>query len=327
MMNRDKRPLLPTGVLALLLAVLLAGCSADTDTPQGEPVPVAFSLAFNKPSTRSTLDNIWPDNTEISVSDGTTIYTYKTGANSSAGASGEATELLPVNNAFYWTINDPSLRFSAWYPAATGATGGITVAENQGALAEAAYNAYDLLYSSPIAVAFRETVALKLHHQMARVIVIVSTSLTENKETVTSVSFGGGHLGLTGTITTFSTTGENGSTVWSVADEGKSITMRTRPADTDTERYIYAYECMLPPQKNDTKVNLVSVATSGAAEGNRTYNYQSTFDLKAGYLYTYNLVLSEQGTIKLATVRVEDWDGTPVDVDNTATIPDNNYPD
>lgn len=315
-------------MLSLLLSSLLTGCSSDTEERLEQGEPVSFSIEFCKPSTRSTIDNIWPDNTEITVYNGTDKHNYKTGANSSAGTSGAATALTPVSEAFYWTINNPNWQFSAWYPAGTTATTSMTVAEDQSAVSADDYNAYDILYCSPAAAAFKETIPLHFHHQMARVIVIVSSSLTEQKETVTSVAFGGNKLGLTGTITTPSTTGENGTTVWSVEEsiKTKSITMRPRAADTDTERYLYAFECMVVPQTYASDTGVVYLTTTGSTDGNRSYTYTSTFDLKAGYQYIYNLVLSEQGTIKLATVQVEDWDDTPVNVDNTATIPDNNYP-
>ena len=344
--------------LALLLSAIAVGCtSVETiDSRQETPRPVAFSLQTAPTVTTraaSTLDNLWPSATVISISNGTNVYNYQTAAESSS--TDDAVTLSPVSSIFYWPVDDPGWSFSAWYPATASptststATASITVNADQTetTTSEATYKSYDLLYCPPTTATFWATVPLVFHHQMARVIVMINSDGTEGhdemvgsetvrkKEVVTNVALGGtNRLGLTGTITTFSTTGANGSTVWNVATKGACITkMRPLASHTNAASNLYAFECILPPQKDETAdAPLIDITTSGAEDHNhqlitRTYTYKSAFDYKAGYQYTYNLAISEQGTVTLDRVKVEGWDATVVGVSADADYPNNSYPE
>ena len=341
-MNRKTHTHLATSALMLLLTLIATGCSFDEvieqQKQQDQRMAVSFAPSFNQVSTRAktTLDNIWPDGTEISISNGLgKTYTYK-----AETASGEATALVPVTDIIYW--ENPRVKFSAWYPVATVAPTNHSVAADQSAgqhgLDNLAYQKQDLLYCPPEITTFTyqqlTPITLTFHHQLARVIVKVNSSFTEgqypNKEKVESIVFGGGQLGLTGDITP-STTGENGTTGWTITDsKNSSITMRNVSVESEVTDNLYTFECMVLPQKSDSETNLIVVSTSGSVDsdvngGKRTYTYKSAFDLKSGYQYTYNLVVSEQGSITFATVEVEDWETGPTVV-NDATIPDNSYP-
>lgn len=326
---RLKKSIYQSGLtFAFLLILLSAACTSDhLDVSQEKGEPVVFALSFNNTVTRAvTMDNLWPANTEVTISNGTNIN-FTTGASPSTTSS-VATSLAPVGDAnFIWPTTDPSWSFSAWYPAGSSPVTSQTVAADQSSLTESQYNAYDLLYCPPLAVGFRQKpVTLNFLHQMSRIVVIVNSSYTENKETVTGVQFGDGHIALTGNITTQPTTWANGTTVWSQGTQNSTITMRPNAAMTNASSHVYGFECMVPPQSYATEIShLLAISSTGATEGNRTYYYGASFNMQAGYQYTYNLLISEQGVITLATVKVTDWTtGTPVS--NTATIPDKSYP-
>ncbi len=344
--------------LALLLTAIAMGCtSVETiESRQEAPRPVSFSLQMAPTvATRaaSTLDNLWPSGVAISISNGTNVYNYTTAAESSS--ADVAVALSPVSSIFYWPVDDPTWSFTAWYPATASPTStstapaSITVNADQttATTSDDVYKSYDLLYCPPTAATFWATVPLVFHHQMARVIVIINSDGTEGheetvsnetvrkKEVVTNVALGGtNRLGLTGSITTFSTDGTNGSTVWNVATKDACITkMRPLASHTNATSNLYAFECILPPQKDETAdAPLIDITTSGAEDHNhhliaRTYTYKSAFDYKAGYQYTYNLAISEQGTVTLDRVKVEGWDATVVGVSADADYPNNSYPE
>lgn len=326
-------------ILPLMLSVLTAGCSTD-QTESQESVPVVFSSQLGASVTRGISDNIWPDNTKISVFNGTDTYTYQTVAGSSALASGEAAAIKPITaangSAFFWPINapTPAWQFSAWYPMADTAPSSLTVSDNQTAtnLPEAEYANYDILYCPAVTSTFRQAVPLVFYHQAARVIVRVNSSFTEGREVVESMTFGGGRLALSGTLTP-GTSGEGGTAAWTTTGTTtNTITMRDRSTEEGKALCNYVFECILPPQSNTTVTGqeLIKMTTSGGTDDlgapeARTYTHKDVFDLKAGYLYTYNLIISEKGTITLSTVKVVPW-SDPISVPNTAVIPDNNYP-
>lgn len=360
-MNRKNPPLIIGFMLSLLLATVSAGCSSDVDESHEQRVPVSFSTSFFKVSTtRSTLDNIWPNNFQITISDGTgKTYTYQTADNSSELASGATSSLKPVTDAIYW--DNPTVVFSAWAPAGgTAAPASWTVPADQSILdnsdpdnpkgiSDAAYLANDLLYCPPEITTFTfqqsTPIHLQFHHELARIIVRINSSYTEGheetvdevtvtkKEVVENVAFGGNRLALSGTIT-HSTTGANGSTTWALPEtKNLSITkMRPLASLTNASNNVYAFECIVIPQANTTTTDaLIDITTSGAEDHThtlvaRTYTYKSAFEFKSGYQYTYDLAISEQGTVTLDRVKVQDWDGTVVAVDNGAVIPANSYP-
>lgn len=350
-------------LLSLLLSVLLVACSSDiSEEVQGHDEPVAFSLAFCQVKTRATtLDNIWPNGSVITISNGSNVYNYRTKSNSAGAEAGTMVQLEPAStNYFFWPSTNQNWQFKAWYPATSNPTStstrtsGITVNANQtvydatnntSGITDAVYQGYDLLYSEYNSTStYRATVPLQFHHQMTRVIVQVNSDFTEGheevidnvtvrrKEVVKSVSFGGERLKLIGTITEFSTTGENGSTTWSVSGSSTSINMRPLTALSNPSNNLYVFECILPPQSDsDTNGLLVTITTSGAEDHEhnlieRTYKYYNSFSLQSGYQYTYDLAVSEQGTITLDRVKVEGWDSTVAEVDNEAVIPGKSYP-
>lgn len=360
-MNRKNNPLIIGFMLSLLLAILSVGCSSDIDESQEQRVPVSFSTSFFKVSTatRSTLDNIWPNNFQVTISDGTgKTYTYQTADNSSTLASGEETTLKPVTDVIYW--DNPTVVFSAWAPARDILPAGWTVPADQSILnntdpdnitgiSDAAYLANDLLYCPPEITTFyfqqSTPILLQFHHELARIIVRINSNYTEGheetvgtekvtkKEVVENVAFGGNRLALSGTIT-HSTTGVKGSTTWALPEtKNLSITkMRPLASLTNASNNVYAFECMVIPQANATATDpLIDITTSGAEDHThtlvaRTYTYKSAFEFKSGYQYTYDLAISEQGTVTLDRVKVEDWDATVVPVNNGAVIPPNSYP-
>lgn len=319
-------------LLAALPMLMLTGCSADTadESPSVDArQPVNFSIAFGQATTRadvSTLDNIWPDESVVSISNGTNIYNYKTADNSSSLASGVRTSLSPVSDIFYWPVDDPHWSFTGWFPAGESPTISIEVSADQrsSAVDDAAYRAYDLLYCPPTAATFAgfSTVALEFHHMLSRVVVEVNTTLT-NGEYVTNIAFGGGQIGLAGSYEPPTASG-NGQAVWTISDgKGKTVShMREQSSGSK----LYTYECILPPQKSEGSIpGLVTITTGGSDEGERTYKYKKALELKAGYEYHYKLSISQQGVISLVTLQVIDWTSGG-EVNNTATIPANNYP-
>lgn len=345
----------------LLLAGVLAGCSFDKElVNERAGTDVAFTMQFGGTATRATtLDNIWPDNSEIyikSTSEASTplaseTYKYKTAANSSSAASGAAVVLTPVAGTFRWPDVDPEWKFTAWYPATSDSepTTGITVKADQSAVSgstgidDATYLSYDLLYCPPTTATYPNPnvvpVNLVFFHQMARVIVTVNSSSTEQKESVDKIEFGGGRVKLAGTITnleSLTTSDNNGATTWTTSGTGSTITMRDKTTRNETthkaDGNIYTFECILPPQSDGTATTeLIKITTSGAKDADnngiaRTYTYKNGYTLQAGYQYTYSLNISEKGSITISTVKVEGW-SSPTNVNNTATIPSNSYPD
>lgn len=349
-MNRKNNPLIIGFMLSLLLAMLSVGCSSDIDESQEQRVPVSFSTSFFKVSTtRSTLDNIWPNNFQITISDGTgKTYTYQTADNSSELASGATSSLKPVTDAIYW--DNPSVVFSAWAPAGgSAAPTSWDVPADQRTISDADYLVNDRLYCPPEITPFTfqqsTPIHLQFHHELARIIVRINSSYTEGheetvdevkvtkKEVVENVAFGGNRLALSGTIT-HSTTGVNGTTGWTLSEtKNLSITkMRPLASLTNASNNVYAFECIVIPQANTTTTDaLIDITTSGAEDHThtlveRTYTYKSAFEFQSGYQYTYDMAISEQGTVTLDRVKVQDWDGTVVAVDNGAVIPANSYP-
>ena len=299
----------------------------------GDARAVEFQMTFaSTPATRAvtTLDNVWPSNTQVTISNGTNAYTYTTAATSGEAAVGQLVPLHSQSGIFYWTIDDPGWNFSAWYPSGDAPVQNISVNVDQTATgtAETDYLGYDLLYCPPTPASFWDVVPLTFYHQMTRVLVSLNTDATDAKEKVTNVEFGGGKLNLAGTITTLGTTGDGGTTVWSVPAGTSTITMRDR-TERDGEgknaNNTYVYECMLPPQEvNDFTMSLVKITTDGSEDGVRTYTFKYALQLQAGYQTTYRLVLSEAGVVGIPTVQVMEW-GSTESLNGTATIPDAGY--
>lgn len=320
----------------LLTAVQFAACSSsENELSQEERVPVAFSLGFDVSVTRANIfDNIWPDNTNITISNGINTFGYTTSNTSSAAASGAAVSLTPTvttdkTHQFYWPVSNPSWKFSAWYPAGDTPTLLRTVPANQSVktgesgLTEDDFTGLDFLYMPPTAAIWRSTVELALKHQLARVIVTVNTTMTEKHETVTNIEFGGGRLGLTAT----GTQNEAGQISWAVSGDNKITHMRERTTDADRNVNRYVFECLLPPQSNSTTTDeLIKIYTTGAIKEGTTdtpepryYTYKNAFDLQPGYQYTYNLIISEEGKVLMGSVELTAWD-IRTGVDDTQTI-------
>ena len=328
---------------AWLLAVLLAACSTATDEQlsqeeEGERMPVSFSLGFDVSVTRTSIfENIWPNNTEITVSNGTDKFDYITSSTSSLSASGEAVKITPavtadVNKRFYWPVSDKGWKFSAWYPAGDSPALSMTVEANQSVqsdtntdgIDEETFTGGDILYMAPTAAVWRSTVPLALKHQHARVIVTVNTTQTEKHETVTNIEFANGRLGLTGT----GTLNDAGEITWAASGTSGITNMRDRTIEAQKKDNRYSFECLVPPQKDtNTEKELIKIYTTGAIkEGTtdtpepRVYTYKNAFDLQPGYQYTYNMVISEQGKVLLGSIVLTHWDmGTGVDDIQTIT--------
>ena len=324
-------------VATLILVGLSIACSNSADElQQDQRMPVSFSLGFDVSVTRtSVFENVWPNNTVITISNGTNQFNYTTSSTSGSASSGEAVSITPADpdDQFYWPVSDPSWKFSAWYPAddENGPRLTMTVVPNQsvktatntGGIDEDEYTGWDILYMPPTAATWRSTVALALKHQLARVIVTVNTTLTEYHETVENIAFGGNRLGLTGTGTVSNT---DGQITWAASGTSSITNMRDRTTAEETAVNRYVFECLLPPQANNTTTEeLIKISTTGAIkEGTttpepRTYIYKNAFNLLPGYQYTYNLVITEKGKVLLGSVELSQWD-IKTGVDDIQTI-------
>lgn len=322
-------------LLAAMLPLLAVACSTDSAEPTAiEPQAVTFSSGFARVVTRSTLDNEWADSTQIVVcctETGKTDkkYTYQYNDSEDTWAA------VSTASKYYWPINDPSWTFSAW-PAGYGDSPKttMTVAANQSVyhatnnpsgITESVYEGYDLLYCPPTTATYRQPVTLNFLHQMARVVVIVNSSNTDNKETVTNITYGGGHVGLTGNITTQATSSANA--LWTVSgSQNSTVTMRNRTTTTEASNNQYTFECILTPQSytQQTPATLITITTTCTEYPTRTYNYSSNFSLAAGNQYTYSISISESGKIVVSTVQVTPW--TSVAINGTGNYPSNSYP-
>ena len=324
----------------LLSALSLIACTDENQEQADSEVPVSFTTVMGHVVTRSTLDNIWPNSTDIKVRRSKTgetpvVFDYVTAATSSAASSGVAVALTPKTDAdkFYWPINNPSWQFDAW-PAAFHDTengGPITTmtvvadqsvyhaTNNPSGIKESVYEGYDLLYCLPFTATYRQTVPLAFQHLMARVVVIVNSSSTDQHEQVTNIAFGGGHVGLAGSVNlttdpvTWTLTGGQTSTV---------AKMRNKTTKEEKQSHIYTFECILPPQSYATSGELIVITTTGDGSP-RTYKYSNSYTLEPGNQYTYSLAISESGKIVVSTVQVMPWETSTVS--NTATY-GNNYP-
>lgn len=332
-----------SNILIILLPLLLmaTGCS-DNNEPLTEEkgMPVMFSMMFASmaTTTRSTLDNVWPNSTTIAVSNGLATYQYVTPDNSGSASSGATVMLSPSGESVLnWPSVNPNWNFTAWYPYNWDPTASITVANDQSTTAitdEAVFWAYDKIYAPPVSGYFQNTVPLTFYHQMSRVVVVVNTANTTLQDVVASVTFGEGSkdVDVTGTITKL---GETGGTVtdatkkttWSTTAATNSyITMRKTSTATEEASHIYTFECMLPPQSGGAaNADLLTIYTTTSGDpSSRKYVYQDTYSLEAGYQYNYFITCKESGVIMVSTLTISGWNPT-VTVTNTAYVPDKCY--
>ena len=319
---------------------LLAGCNDAGETlPLEENMPVVFSMEFGS-KTRSTLDNVWPDNTQIAISKGSgNTLSYYTPANASSANSGQAITLTASgSNMLSWPSSDPHWVFSAWYPYSVTAPTGITVANDQGAIDDDTYYGYDIMYSPAVSDIYQATVPLKFYHQMSRVMVVVITDNTPNKESVTSVTFGEGtkDISVSGTFTMGVTGGVAGTAAsWTPTTASNSyITMRKTSTSTEEDSHIFRYECMLPPQSGGSSDDiLLTIMTTGYIDENdetqtpqaRKYVYKAAYDLQAGYQTNYFITCKDGSVIIIITSSVAGWNSTIQNIGGNATVPDNRY--
>ena len=325
-------------LLAAMLPLLAVACSTDGAEPTAiEPQAVVFTPSIARVITRSTLDNEWADGTQIVVccsEAGKTDKKYTYQYNDTDDKWSAVVQTL--QGKYYWPINNPSWSFSAW-PASYGnapkttmtvaANQSVYSATNTSGIDEATYLGYDLLYcpKTPQTTneTYRQPVELNFLHEMARVVVIVNSSNTDYHETVTNITYGGGHVGLSGQIDTQATTSANAT--WSLtAGQSSTITMRNRTKTAEAENNQYTFECMLPPQSYATSATLMTITTTCTEYPTRTYNYSNSFTLLAGNQYTYSLSISESGKIVVSSIQVTPW--TPVSINGTANYPANSYP-
>lgn len=311
MISEKKYTFLSDGLLPLLISVLpLTGCTSDSDGNEEQGNLVNFSLRMDGTVTRavSTLDNIWPDNTEIAISNANNSYYYSTGSSSSVSA-GVPIMLKPVSSAFHWTATDPGWQFSAWYPTSVTPADGmtVTVGIDQSTGEDAAYLAQDLLYCPPTDAPFRQTVPLTFYHQLCHVRCTINSFNTSN--VVTKVTLGQNNIANTGKITTIGSTGLDApgtTTVWTLedADKTKTLTMRKNEDLSNPQNYMYTYECILPPQGGG---NFNDAMFKISTDDNKSYSYISSFTFEAGRQYDYSLILSKSGSVIVATVTISNW--------------------
>lgn len=313
----------------LLLPLLAAACTADGIEPVAEgPVAVTFSPAFARVITRSTIDNEWADSTEIVVrcseaGQADKDYTYQYDATEDTWTATDDSQ------KYYWPINDPSWTFSAW-PASYGTSPLNTkeVADNQSTsnVDATAYEGYDLLYCPPDGATFRQPVTLAFQHLMSRVVVIVNSSSTDEKEKVTNIDFGGGHVGLKGSadLTTSPVT-------WTLTNgQASTITMRSTTSDEEEDALLFTYECILPPQSYDTGsdntlFDIIVITTKGESNEEHTYKYSGrAITMLPGNQYTYSLSVTDGSKILVSTLQVVPW--TSSTVSSCAEYGNNNYP-
>ncbi|MBQ9262368.1 MAG: fimbrillin family protein [Prevotella sp.] len=322
----------------LLIALLLpfyAGCNKNADTiPSAEGMPVVFSLGFGV-TTRSTLDNVWPDNTRIAISKGSgNVLSYYTPENSASAGSGNAVTLTTdASNMLSWPSTNPGWTFTAWYPYSAAAPTGITVANDQSNITDVIYYGYDIMYAPQVANIYQATVPLIFYHQMSRVVATVNTDNTTNKETVTSVTFGEGtnDIRVSGTLTPGVTGGA--TTIadrWSTTSATDSyITMRKTSTETEETSHIYTFECMLPSQSggssDKTLLKITTSYTEDETQKSHTYIYKAAYDLKPGYQNNYYITCKEGNVIIIITSTVAGWNSTTVHKEGGAYIPDNQY--
>ena len=333
-----KRLIIQTSLLLLMLFAI--GCSDNKETLTGKDgMPVMFSMSFPSAMTvtRSTLDNVWPNSTVISVSNGTATYQYVTPENSASASSGAILPLSPYGDVLLnWPATNPNWSFTAKYPHDWDPAENITVANDQSTantdITDNVYWAYDKIYAPAVSGYYQTTVPLKFYHQMARVVVVVSTANTALQDVVTSVTFGQGSkdVDVVGSITKLGETGsgatdESKKTVWSTTPATNSyITMRKTSIKTEEDSHVYTFECMLPPQSGgaaDTDLLTIYTTTN---EAPRKYVYQATYSLEAGCQYNYFITCKESGVIMVNTLTVSGWN-TNVVVSNTAFVPDISY--
>ena len=322
----------------ILLTMLVSSCSdKESEQPVGERIPVRFRVGFNVDanSTRaSTIDNVWTAGREhIAVKNVVTNKICEYTPSSELTNEG-AVYLNIVNEAdyYFWPKVNPNWSFTGWYPyGGTAAPTTLSVDADQrvrtgsDGITDETYWGYDKLYAPSVTASFLSVVPLVFYHQLARVVVNVNSSYTEDKEAVLSVDFGSDNIGLIGTITTLGSTGSGGTEVWGSVSGSNTIHMRKTSSATSEASNVYTFECLLPPQSggNDT-TPLLTITTDAASEN--VYLYKTAYNLVAGYQYNYEMAISAQGLITITSVSVNNWDATTVNVSNTATIPGNNYP-
>lgn len=322
----------------LLIALLLpfySGCSENAEPlPTADGMPVVFSLGFAV-TTRSTLDNVWPNNTRIAISKGSgNVLSYYTPENSVSAGSGNAITLTTdASNMLSWPSTNPHWTFTAWYPYSATAPTGITVevANDQSNVDEATYYGYDIMYAPPVEEIYQETVPLTFYHQMSRVVVSVNTDNTTNKETVTSVTFGEGtkDIRVSGTLTSGITGGA--TTIadrWNTTSATNSyITMRKTSTEAEEASHIYTFECMLPSQSGgssgETLLKIITSYTEDETPKSHTYIYKAAYDLKPGYQNNYYITCKEGNVIIIITSTVAGWNSTTVHKEGGAYVPDN----
>ena len=326
-------------IVSMVCILTLSGlqttsCTTDPMETQKEScgVPVSFTMGFPVITTRAeatTLDNIWTANKQhIAVKNMTTnsVQEYVPKETSATSVASVPLTLVDISETYYWPQTNPNWTFTAWYPYAASAPSGITVAEDQQSsnVSDADYLNYDLLYAPTVTPTFLENVPLVFYHQMARVVVTVNSSYTENQDEVTLVKFGKENISLTASLSPGST-GTNGTASWSsYSNTGKTIIMRNTSTDAGKALNVYTFECMLPPQSGgSTSTTLLTISTNATSDNN--FEYKNAFNLMAGNQYNYDMAVSAAGRIIIISATVTGWDSPTVNIGNAATFPDVQY--
>lgn len=335
----------------------LAACGNGEDSPmpagyEGNGLPVVFSASMQESITRSsTLDNEWTSAMHVAVrnttnnqvldyvvqSDQTTLRPATMGTVSGSNPWWSAAQAATT---FWWPASTQSLTFDAWcvnggaYSSAQPES--FTVAVDQNTQSADDYQKQDVLYAPAVETAWKQTVPLVFYHQMARVVVTVNSSLTEGAQSVTGVTFGSNNMFRTGSISNWGYTGtqatiSGNATAWDRNSLANPSTIVMRNTASDATNKVFTYECLLPPQSGGNEstalitITTTPSATATAVERNSdTYTLKQAYDMKAGYLYDYNIAVSEKGKVSITTVMVYDWSSTE-NVAGTATVPNAGY--
>ena len=297
-MERILRYILPV----TMTAMLFSACSND-EKEQGRTA-VQFQTGGKTAMTRAdaytTRDNMWNMGDQIAVYDVTdtenlVIKQYQT------ASDGISVPLQPTTtDQFFWNIGQTDMKF-------------VARDQRSSNITDEVYNGYDLLFAPDEQTESGSAVTLDFYHQMVHIIVNIP-ALPPLKEgdpadkvyVVDDITFGGEKtatlsLGLTGTIsmgTTGLTNDDDNTCCWTNVNSGGA----TGPVYL---RKIAAriFECILPPQSNAGGSGEIELLVFYTNVRDDPYHYRvSSYNLKPGYEYTYNISIERIGLTVTSTV-------------------------
>lgn len=256
---------------ACLAALALAACTQD-ELGQGEPLPPgkypleltscglqAVATPAQAP-TRGTVDNDWDGVTEVAVQVGNEVKKYTVTPDDDEKESAKLTS----GNPFYWQSATEPIDITAWYPYSDGYPDNWLVEADQSTAN--GYQASDLIKGELKGLTFaNRDREMSFEHQTAKVVVKLTATEGFVLDKTTSVQL---------------------MNVGGVKDGGKAI--KTYRHD-DAEQTYFA---MLGEQTITANVSFIKVTA------NRTdfyYKPDANKELKAGYVYTYNINVKAEG--------------------------------